>query len=303
MTDAVATPALRLDGARYGYAGTRRWVLDGVSLEVAAGRVLGVVGPNEAGKSTLCLVAAGLAPAAIGGRLEGEVLLGGLSTRAANPHEMAQRAGILFQNPVTQLSATAATVYEEVAFGPRNLGLSVDEIADRVEHALAVLRIEALGPRDPMRLSGGQAQLVALASVVALRPPVLVLDEPTSQLDPAGTRLVGEALAGLAAGTGTAVVVVEHKTWLLADLADECVLIADGRVVVHGATADVLGDDRLVELGVEPPPAVRLRRAATARGLALDPIVLEEAAAAHLSAQGSPDAPAPGDPAAAGPRS
>lgn len=303
MSDAVPTPALRLDGARYGYAGTRRWVLDGVSLEVAAGRVLGVVGPNEAGKSTLCLVAAGLAPAAIGGRLEGEVLLGGLSTRTANPHEMAQRAGILFQNPVTQLSATAATVYEEIAFGPRNLGLTVDEIADRVEHALAVLRIEALGPRDPMRLSGGQAQLVALASVVALRPPVLVLDEPTSQLDPAGTRLVGEALAGLAAGTGTAVVVVEHKTWLLADLADECVLIADGRVVVHGATSDVLGDDRLVELGVEPPPAVRLRRAAVARGLALDPIVLDEAAAAHLSAHGSADGPGPSDPAAAGPGS
>ena len=283
VDDAPPAPALRLDGVRYGYAGTRRWVLDGVSLQVAAGRVLGIVGPNEAGKSTLCLVAAGLAPAAIGGRLEGDVRLGGLSTRDANPHEMAQRAGILFQNPVTQLSATAQTVYEEVAFGPRNLGLAVDEIADRVEHALGALRIEALGPRDPMRLSGGQAQLVALASVVALRPPVLVLDEPTSQLDPAGTRLVGEALAGLAAGTGTAIVVVEHKTWLLADLADECALVAEGRVVVHGATAGVLADDRLVELGVEPPPAVRLRRAAAARGLALDPAVLDAVAAAHLA--------------------
>lgn len=280
--------ALRLTGVRYGYAGTRRWVLDDVSLELAAGRVLGVIGPNEAGKSTLCLVAAGLAPAAIGGRLEGEVLLGGLSTKAANPHELAQRAGILFQNPVTQLSATAATVYEEVAFGPRNLGLPVDEIADRVEHALSILRIDALAPRDPMRLSGGQAQLVALASVLALRPPVLVLDEPTSQLDPAGTRLVGEALAGLAAQTGTAILVVEHKTWLLADLADECALVAAGKIVAHGQAADVLADERLVELGVEPPPAIRLRRAAAARGLAVDPSVLQAVAAAHLPAGREP---------------
>ena len=229
-------------------------MLDDVSLELAAGRVLAVIGPNEAGKSTLCLVAAGLAPAAIGGRLEGEVLLGGLSTKTANPHQLAQRAGILFQNPVTQLSATAATVYEEIAFGPRNLGLPVDEIADRVEHALSMLRIDALAPRDPMRLSGGQAQLVALASVLALRPPVLVLDEPTSQLDPAGTRLVGEALAGLAAQTGTAVLIVEHKTWLLADLADECALVAAGRIVTHGRPRTSLADERLVELGWSRPP-------------------------------------------------
>ena len=276
--------ALRLSGVRYGFAGTRRWVLDGVTFDLATGAVLGVVGPNEAGKSTLCLVAAGLAPVAIGGRLDGEVMLGGLATAAANPHEIAQRAGILFQNPVTQLSATAPTVYEEVAFGPRNLGLPIDEIADRVEHALSLLGIENLAPRDPMRLSGGQAQLVALASVVALRPPVLVLDEPTSQLDPAGTRLVGEALAGLAGDAGTAVLIVEHKTWLLADLADECLLIADGKVVAHGPTAAVLGDDRLAELGVEPPPTVRLRRAAAARGLTIDPSTLETVTSAHLVA-------------------
>jgi hypothetical protein len=108
-----------------------------------------------------------------------------------------------------------------------------------------------------------------------LRPPVLVLDEPTSGLDPAGTRLVGEALAGFAAGTGTAIVVVEHKTALLADLADECALLAGGRIVAHGPTRDVLADERLVELGVEPPPAVRLQRAAAARGLAIDPAILE----------------------------
>jgi energy-coupling factor transporter ATP-binding protein EcfA2 len=125
-----------------------------------------------------------------------------------------------------------------------------------------------------MRLSGGQAQLVALASVIALRPPILVLDEPTSQLDPAGTRLVGEALAGLAAATGTAILVVEHKTWLLSDLADEIALMSGGRIVFRGPTAAMLDDERLTDLGVEPPPAVRLRRSLVERGLALDPSLL-----------------------------
>lgn len=261
---------LQLRDVRYTYAGSRSCALNGVSLELGAGRVLGVVGPNEAGKSTLCLVAAGLAPAAIGGRLEGLVALGGRDTSSAAPHELAQRAGLLLQNPVTQLSATSQTVYEEVAFGPRNLGLPVGEVATRVEDALAALRIDALAPRDPMHLSGGQAQLVALASVIALRPPVLILDEPTGQLDPAGTRLVGSALAGLAEATGTAILVVEHKTWLLRDLADEIALMSGGRIVFRGPTVAMLDDERLADSGVEPPPIVRLRRSLVERGLVLD---------------------------------
>lgn len=268
------TAAIELIGARYGYAGTRRWALDGVDLVLQPGRVLGVVGPNEAGKSTLCLVAAGLAPAVIGGRLEGTVRLGGTGVRDLRPHDAVQRAGILFQDPWTQLSGTAGTAWEEVAFGPRNLGLGLADIVERVEEALGALRIEALGPRDPARLSEGQAQLVALASVVALRPAALVLDEPTSRLDPAGTRLVGEAIGRLARTASTAILIVEHRTGLLADLADEVAVMSAGRIVLHGPAARVLGDPLLDELGVDPPPKVRLARVAAARGLHLDPDVL-----------------------------
>ncbi|HXQ95842.1 MAG TPA: ATP-binding cassette domain-containing protein, partial [Candidatus Acidoferrales bacterium] len=124
---------LTLSGARYRYAGTARDVLDGIDLEVARGRVVGLVGANESGKSTVCLVASGLAPAAIGGRLDGSVTMDGVETRSLRPHELAQRCGVLFQNPTTQLSGTAMTVYEELAFGPRNLGLGIGEIVDRVE--------------------------------------------------------------------------------------------------------------------------------------------------------------------------
>jgi energy-coupling factor transport system ATP-binding protein len=265
VTGAAVSLALR--GATYAYAGTSRLVLDGIDLDVTAGRVVGLVGANDAGKSTLCLVASGLAPAAIGGRLGGSVRIDGAETVELKPHEAAQRCGILFQNPLTQLSGTAATIFEEVAFGPRNLGLDLAAIVERVEGALASVGIRELAPREPHRVSGGQAQLVALASVLALRPPLLVLDEPTSQLDPAGTRLVGEALVKLAAETGTAILIVEHKTSLLARLADEVVVLDEGRVVARGRTSEILRDQGLEELGVEPPASVTIERAANAAGV------------------------------------
>ena len=264
MTVPDAAAPLALSGVRYQYAGTLAWALDGVDLTVDAGRILGVVGPNDAGKSTLALVASGLAPLAIGGRLEGSAALGGRETRELAAHEAAQRCGILFQNPSTQLSGTAHTVWEEVAFGPRNVGLGLAEIVERVEASLAALRIESLAPRDPARLSGGQAQLVALASVLALRPVCLVLDEPTSQLDPEGTRLVGEAIRRLAGEFGSAILVTEHKTALLARVADAAIALRGGTVVARGTVREVLEDPALIELGVDPPPAVRLRRALAA---------------------------------------
>jgi energy-coupling factor transport system ATP-binding protein len=257
--------SLTMRGASYAYAGTSKPVLEGIDLAIEPGRLVAVVGPNESGKSTLCLVAAGLAPAAIGGRLTGSVVLGGAATATLKPHEAAQRCGILFQNPATQLSGTSATVWEELAFGPRNLGLPVDEVVERVEAAMATLQIGSLADRDPHRLSGGQAQLVALASVVALRPTMFVLDEPTSQLDPAGTRLVGDALARLAE-VGTAVLLVEHKTGLVERVADEVVLLVGGRVESVGPAATVLADPRLGELGVDPPPSARIARALAAAG-------------------------------------
>ena len=261
--------SLSLRAVTYRYAGSNRAVLEALDLIVEPGEVVGVVGANEAGKSSLCLVAAGLAPGTIGGRLDGEVLTDGVSSTAARPHELAQRCGILFQNPTTQLSGTTATVWEEVAFGPRNLGLELDLIVERVGWALSLLGIESLPARDPARLSGGQAQLVALASVLALRPPYLVLDEPTSQLDPHGTRLAGEALARLAAATQVGILLVEHKTDLLEVLADRVVVLAAGRLVREGGAAEVLSDERLEGWGVDPPSRVRLDRAARQAGVAL----------------------------------
>lgn len=262
----MAVSGIEATGVTYRYAGASAAALDDVSLEVRPGRVTGVVGANESGKSTACLVVSALAPGSIGGRLEGSVAIDGIDTRRLKPHEAPQKCGVLFQNPTTQLSGTAETVWEEIAFGPRNLGLPVHEVVARVSWSLAITRIEDLAARDPNLLSGGQAQLVALASVLALRPAYLVLDEPTSQLDPFGTRLVGQALGDLARETGTGILIVEHKTDLLARMADEVVALDGGRIVLRGPARSVLSDPRLASIGVEPPSAVRVERALKVAG-------------------------------------
>ena len=259
--------AIELSAVRYRYAGASKTALGSVDLSVEPGRVLGIVGANESGKSTLCLVAGGLAPRAIGGRLEGSVRIDGADTAAMRSHELAQRCGLLFQNAAAQLSGTTGTVYEEVAFGPCNLGLAVADVIERVWWALGTVGVEDLAPRDPARLSGGQAQLVALASVLALRPRYLILDEPTSELDPAGTALVADALARVARETGAGILLVEHKTDVLARIADDVAVLADGSVALAGPAAEVLADPRLAGFGVEPPARVRLEREVRASGL------------------------------------
>jgi prepilin-type processing-associated H-X9-DG protein len=252
---------LALDSVTYRYAGAARPSLRDVNVTFADGSVVGIAGRSEAGKTTLCLVAGGIAPRTVGGTLSGRLLLDGQDTAPLAMHQLVGRIGIGFSSPTTQLSGVAGTVYEEVAFGPMNLGLPRAEIIERTESAMAALRIDALAERDPARLSGGQQQLVGIAGLLALRPAHLVLDEPTAHLDPAGTRMVGEALARLAAD-GASIIVAEQKTDLLAAICDEVLVIDGGRIALEGSAMRVLEDPKLGELGVAPPAAVRLERAA-----------------------------------------
>lgn len=255
-----------LENVTYRYPGGTQPALRGIDLELAEGEVVGLVGAGESGKTTLCLVASGLAPRSVGGTLTGRMLIDEEDIAGQPIHELVSRVGICFQNPATQLSQVAETVFEEVAFGALNLGLERQEVAARTAEALKALDIESLAERDPRHVSGGQMQLVAVAGLLAMRPRHLVLDEPTAQLDPEGKRLVREALGRLA-GEGMAFLIAEHDTDLLAAICDRVLVIDGGQLAFSGPTAEVLADPRLEALGIEPPAPVAMRRALEAAGV------------------------------------
>jgi energy-coupling factor transport system ATP-binding protein len=221
---------LELRGVGYRYPGFERRALGGIDLTIGAGEIVGLTGPNGAGKSTLCLVAAGVAPGSIGGELAGEVLVDGRALRGRRSSELASLIGLVFSDPEAQRTRIAATVFEEIAFGPMNLGLTVAETFDRVRFALAALDIERLTERDPGRLSGGETQLVAIASILAMRPRHLILDEPVAELDSDGRRLVMESLRRLAAD-GTALLVAEHDRQMLSQLCTRVARLEAGRLL------------------------------------------------------------------------
>ena len=227
--------------------------LDSLSLAIARGRKLAVLGPNGAGKSTLLLHLNGtLRP------LSGEVRLNGQTARYSRAGLAAWRraVGLILQEPDDQLFA--ASVAEDVSFGPLNLGLDEAETRSRVEEALAALGIAALAERATHMLSFGQKKRVAIAGAIAMRPEVLLLDEPVAGLDHQGAKRLLEALGRLADG-GTTLAFTTHDVDLAWDFADDVALFNHGKVVRHGPAAEVLADrDALAAAGLEPPLLLEL---------------------------------------------
>jgi energy-coupling factor transport system ATP-binding protein len=249
---------LVIDGLHVRYYGRERDALDGVSLEVGPGDLVAVTGLNGAGKSTLALAAAGLVPGVVRAQVVGEVRLGGRpvvgAERSTGP-TAADRVGIVFADPGTQLSGTRSTVREELAFGLENVGVPRDAMDPRIDGALRALGIAALADRFPGQLSGGEQQRVAIASVLVMDPPVVVLDEPVGQLDPVGAEAVTAILESLAR-EGRGVLVTEHEPGLLSR-GSRLLVLADGRVVADGRPAAVYGlpaagaEDIAVPVGVD----------------------------------------------------
>ena len=196
-------------GSSVRYPGRREPAIDGVSISVAAGERVGVAGRTGAGKSTLALAAAAFIPRVVRARLDGTVAIEGQDTATAGAGALLGRVGIVFATPANQLSASKLSVREELAFGLENLGVPRAEMDARIDATLERLAIGHLADREPFALSGGEQQRVAIASIVAMGTTVLVLDEPTAQLDPAGTRSVADLLDELARA-GSAILCVEH---------------------------------------------------------------------------------------------
>jgi energy-coupling factor transport system ATP-binding protein len=250
------TPAVLVRSLRFIYRGAQRPALDGVDLEVAPGEYVAVLGASGAGKSTLCCAMGGLIPHFLRGEMTGEVRVFGVETASRPVSRIAEEVGLLFQEFESQLFCTSVEL--EVAFGPENLQVAPPEIRRRVSAALAAVGLAGLERREPATLSGGQKQRLALAAVLALEPRVLVMNEPTTDLDPAGRAEVFALARRLREEQGIAVVVAEHEIEA-AFPADRVVLLDQGRIAASGPPAVLLTQvDRLEELGIAAPAVAQL---------------------------------------------
>jgi energy-coupling factor transport system ATP-binding protein len=263
-------------GVRVRHDGAAAWTPDGIDVTVAPGEVLLVLGPSGCGKSTFALTLNGLVPHAVPADVEGTVRVGGVLTRDATVAELSEHTGMVFQDPDAQL--VARTVLDEVCFGPENRLVPVAEVEARAESALRAVGLWERRDDDPDTLSGGGRQRLAIACALALDAPLLVLDEPTSNLDPAGAEEVYRLLGRLTgAGSARSVVLIEHDLDLALPIADT-VLVLDGagRPFAYGPARELIRDraEELNELGVWLPTATTAALRLRAAGIPLDPLPL-----------------------------
>ena len=269
-----------LQNVTYKYPLTETPALQAIDLQIAEGEFVAVIGPNGAGKSTLCYTISGFIPHFFKGDLSGTVEVAGVETQQSSLSEWVLKVGLAFQNPFNQISGAKYTVYEEIAFGLENTGVPRQQIRERVDQIIVQTGIAELAERSPYSLSGGQQQRVALASILVMQPKVLVLDEPTSQLDPLGSREVFQVIKGMSQ-QGLTVVMVEHKVEWIAQFADRVIALDDGRLVLQGKPAEVLTSELLSELGFGLSRFTTVARRAAQQGLwpaeRRLPMTLEEA--------------------------
>jgi energy-coupling factor transporter ATP-binding protein EcfA2 len=256
-----------VEGLRFAYpplvAGQQApTVIQNLDLRIEQGEWLAIMGASDSGKTTLCLLLAGLAPHFTGGHMEGRIVIAGRNTRESPPPALASTAGLLFQEPEAQLFN--ATVEAEVAWGLENLGLPPAEIRARLDEVLDQLHLQHLRQRPPGELSGGEKKRLALASVLAMRPPVLILDEPMGGLDPVGRVEVLDALAGLRRHHATTIIMTESDPEAVATFADRVIVLhkpglEGGIVALEGTPRQLFSQtDRLASLGIGIPQMAQI---------------------------------------------
>lgn len=262
--------AVELREVYFTYAGGSAPALKGIDLEIEEGEFVVVTGPSGCGKSTLCRLLNGLIPHFYEGDLRGEVRVFGMSTREVPTHELARYVGMVFQDPENQLFLSS--VEREIAFGLENLGLPPEEIREKVEEMLDFMDLREIRDKAPFELSGGQQQKVAIASVLAMEPKMLVLDEPTANLDPYSSRELLELVARLNEEKGMTVVLVEHRLDLVLRHATRLVVMDEGTILLDGAPREVVLDPRAKIVGV--PKVVEVYEGLERKGIKLNKVPL-----------------------------
>ena len=258
----------------YTYPVSEEPAIKNLNLDIERGKFYGIIGNNSSGKSTLCAILRGFAPAYFKGKLDGKVIFNGKDISQYG-YEISKMIGYVFQNPFTQISGIKETVFEENAYGLENFGTPVEEIEKRVVEVMKLTNTEELAMKNPYELSGGQMQRVALASVIVLNPDVLIIDEPTSQLDPQGTESVFEIIRKLKEQRKT-IILVEHKIDLIAEFTDRVVILKDGEILREGDTKSVLTDISLLEHGIAIPQVTQLAIQLKEIGLPINSISVTE---------------------------
>ncbi len=280
-------PAIVMRDLHWRYEHAPEFALRGADLEVEEGTFLGIIGPNEAGKTTLVSCIKGLIPHSAHGVYQGSLLVFGREVREKNALELAAEVGMVFADPEAQF--TAMTVEEEIVLGMENMGFPLQVIADRLAWASELSGISDLLQKSPYDISGGQKQRVAIASILAMNPKILILDEPTSMIDPVGKREIFEIMRRLKIETALTLLVVEHNIEELAPLADLLAVVADGRIARVGLPQDILEDTAFLEtMGMAAPEVSELFARLRVEGLYAGsvPLALEEAVRQGLTLLG-----------------
>jgi energy-coupling factor transporter ATPase len=240
----------------YTYPGGTKPSIRDISIKIEKGEFTLITGPSGCGKTTLCRCFNGLIPHFYQGEITGEIEISGLKVSEHPIHELAKHVGLVFQDPENQLFALS--VEKDVAFGMENLGVPRDEMRKRVDWALKLAGMYDLRERPPHELSGGQQQRAAIASVLAMQPEVIVLDEPTSFLDPLGAKKIFEVIYELNKTLGITIILVEHRLDLTAKYANHIIILDEGKVVLDGGPREILGSEETRLIGVGVPKATRL---------------------------------------------
>lgn len=264
--------AISVEDLTYYYPRRKEPALLNVNLEIDTGEFVLITGPSGGGKSTLCRCFNGLIPNFYGGRLSGRVTVMGKDVVASSTSELSQHVGMVFQNPEDQI--TRMSVEAEMAFGLENLGVERNEISRRIKEVAEILRISDLLKRPVESLSSGQQQKVAIGSVLVMHPQILVLDEPTSELDPKSAIELIDLVARLNTELGMTVIIVEHRLNFILDKVDRVVIIKDGRISMDGSPQEVLRSGEASRLGVSLPKVVQLYHMLAEMGLALQGVPL-----------------------------
>ena len=248
---------VEVKGFTFYYSGSTKPALTDVNLGIDEGEIVIIAGPSGCGKSTLLRSINGLIPHMYSGTYQGEVYVNNLKVSEHTISEIAKHVGYVFQNPENQIFMFS--VERDIAFGLENLGLPRDEIRKRVDWAINLLGIREIALRAPHEISDGQKQRVAIAGVLAMEPRLLILDEPTSLLDPLSALDLINTVKHLHDTLNLTVIIVEHRLDLLVSVADRLVVMDDGRIIYNDKPRKVLNDEKLITLGVGVPSIVRLQ--------------------------------------------